>query len=92
MVNCSCGRRAVVDGVLDVCMISGFLRYGTVCCAVLCCGRIFILAGLQWLMGPSAVSDVELDDGSRVKSHGIKVERCRVLEQLGDRQISEYRV
>lgn len=37
----------------------------------------------QWLMGPSEVSDVELDDGSRIKSQGVKVERCRVLEQSG---------
>lgn len=42
------------------------------------------MAGLQWLMGPSDVSDVELDDGSRLKSHGVKIERCRVLEQSGD--------
>lgn len=40
-------------------------------------------AVLQWLMGPSVVSDVELDDGTVIEGHGVRVERCRVLEQSG---------
>lgn len=30
----------------------------------------------QWLMGPSAVNDVELADGSIGKDQGVLVERC----------------
>lgn len=37
----------------------------------------------QWLMGPSAVTAVEFEDGRRVEGAGVKVERCRVLEQSG---------
>lgn len=73
-------------------MISELLLCGTSCWTALCCGGIVAVAYLQWLMGPSAVSDVELDDGSRVKSHGVKVERCRVLERSGGCQVSGCRV
>ena len=29
----------------------------------------------QWLMGPSHITDVELDDGTSIKSQGVKIER-----------------
>ena len=37
----------------------------------------------QWLMGPSMVNDVEIDGGSFGPGHGLKVERCRFLEESG---------
>eukprot|EP00211_Chloroparvula_japonica_P016590 CAMPEP_0119138312 /NCGR_PEP_ID=MMETSP1310-20130426/25412_1 /TAXON_ID=464262 /ORGANISM="Genus nov. species nov., Strain RCC2339" /LENGTH=187 /DNA_ID=CAMNT_0007129491 /DNA_START=1 /DNA_END=564 /DNA_ORIENTATION=- len=37
----------------------------------------------QWLMGPSAVNDVELGDGTVLRGQGVKVERCRFLEEAG---------
>lgn len=40
-------------------------------------------ATCQWLMGPSAVNDVELPGGEVLKGQGVKVERCRVLEESG---------
>ena len=33
--------------------------------------------------GSCAVSDVELPDGRRLRGQGVKVERCRVLEESG---------
>lgn len=37
----------------------------------------------QWLMGPNTVNDVEIDGGKLAKAHGVKVERCRYLEEAG---------
>lgn len=37
----------------------------------------------QWLMGPSKVNDVEMDDGTIAKDSGVLVERCRYLEEAG---------
>ena len=38
---------------------------------------------MRILQGPCAVNDVELPDGRRLRGHGVKVERCRVLEESG---------
>ena len=40
-------------------------------------------ATCQWLMGPSEVNDVELPGGEILVGQGVKVERCRVLEESG---------
>lgn len=37
----------------------------------------------QWLMGPCKVNDVEIDGGAMGKGNGVKVERCRYLEEAG---------
>merc|ERR1711871_905796 len=37
----------------------------------------------QWLMGPSSVNDVELPDGRVLPGHGVRVERCKFLEEAG---------
>ena len=37
----------------------------------------------QWLMGPCKVNDVEVDGGVMGKGNGVKVERCRYLEEAG---------
>mmetsp|Transcript_13575 Transcript_13575/g.39309 ORF Transcript_13575/g.39309 Transcript_13575/m.39309 type:complete len:210 (-) Transcript_13575:3415-4044(-) len=40
-------------------------------------------ATCQWLMGKLKLTDVELDDGRVLPAAGVKVERCRYLEQSG---------
>ena len=41
-------------------------------------------ATCQWLMGPCQVNDVEeLDGGARGAGMGVRVERCRYLEEAG---------
>jgi hypothetical protein len=41
-------------------------------------------ATCEWLMGPCAVVDVELDTNGTVGvGHGVRVERCRYLEEAG---------
>ncbi|KAL6760406.1 hypothetical protein V8C86DRAFT_2555231 [Haematococcus lacustris] len=37
----------------------------------------------QWLMGKCDVNDVEVDGGQVARWQGVKVERCRYLEQTG---------
>ena len=37
----------------------------------------------RWLIGPSVINDVELEDGRVLRAHGVKVERCRFLEEAG---------
>lgn len=41
------------------------------------------LIASQWLMGPSQLNDIEIDDGSVGIGHGLLVERCRFLEAAG---------
>jgi hypothetical protein len=35
----------------------------------------------NWLMGPSELTDIEVDGGSVAQWQGLKVERCRYLEE-----------
>jgi hypothetical protein len=37
----------------------------------------------QWLMGPCKVNDAEVDGSGMGKANGVKVERCRYLEEAG---------
>ncbi|CAD7704759.1 unnamed protein product [Ostreobium quekettii] len=37
----------------------------------------------QWLMGPSEVNDVDVDGGQVGVKQGVKIERCRYLEETG---------
>ncbi|CAM9660697.1 unnamed protein product [Ectocarpus fasciculatus] len=41
------------------------------------------LVASQWLMGPSQLNDIEIDDGTVGVGHGLLVERCRFLEAAG---------
>ncbi|CAM9627123.1 unnamed protein product [Ectocarpus sp. 4 AP-2014] len=41
------------------------------------------LVASQWLMGPSKLNDIEIDDGTVGVGHGLLVERCRFLEAAG---------
>lgn len=37
----------------------------------------------QWLMGPTKINDIELEDGQVFRRQGVLVERCRYLEESG---------
>lgn len=37
----------------------------------------------QWLMGPCAVTDAQVDGGGSAAGHGVLVQRCRYLEEAG---------